>query len=67
MYYVDWRDRFNEIIFEDPGVGNYTCSIMAGQIPVSVNNPEPKINVEEQDTSRLTREEKIKNKTKQLK
>lgn len=36
--YVEWRDKNGEMIFDDPGAGNYTCALLAGLIPVA---PEP--------------------------
>lgn len=30
--YVDWRDKNGDIIFTDPGPGNYTCAFMAGHV-----------------------------------
>lgn len=75
-YYVDWCDRFNERIFDDPGIGNYTCAIMAGpisflekkEIGPEIKISESKLNVVEKTVvSQLTRKEKRKNKAKQLK
>ncbi|KAF2901294.1 hypothetical protein ILUMI_04892 [Ignelater luminosus] len=39
MNYVDWRDPDGEMIFDDPGAGNYTLALMAGL--VSILPPEP--------------------------
>lgn len=63
MNYVDWRDRFNEMIFDEPGVGNYTCAVMAGNVPPPPI-PEPPPKVEEEQPVKVTREEKRKQKAK---
>ncbi|XP_001812133.1 uncharacterized protein LOC100141857 isoform X1 [Tribolium castaneum] len=60
--YVGWRDRFNEMIFDDPGIGNYTCAVMAGPVPPPPEvEPPPKVDEVEE---KLTREEKRKAKEK---
>lgn len=33
IYYVDWRDQYGEMIFNDPGPGNYTVSLMGMRVP----------------------------------
>lgn len=62
MNYVDWRDPEGEIIFGDPGAGNYTLALMAGL--VSITSPpdqqKPKQKEEEapQEPPKTTRAEK---------
>lgn len=41
MYFVDWRDgegTHANMIFDDPGVGNYTVAVMAGPVPPPINS-----------------------------
>lgn len=30
---MQWRDEKSELIFDDPGAGNYTFAVMAGSVP----------------------------------
>lgn len=39
QYYVDWRDKNGEMIFEDLGAGNYTLAVMAGKVPLRYRAP----------------------------
>ncbi|KAF2901293.1 hypothetical protein ILUMI_04891 [Ignelater luminosus] len=34
--YSDWRDLEGEVVFNNPGKGNYTCALMAGLVPVQL-------------------------------
>lgn len=55
------------MIFDDPGAGNYTCAVMAGELPaVTEPPPPPKSKVVEDVTPpvKLTRVEKRKLKDK---
>ncbi|CAH1368384.1 hypothetical protein MTP99_009767 [Tenebrio molitor] len=63
--YVEWRDRFNELIFDEPGQGNYTCAVMAGVVPPPPA-PEPPPKTSEEKV-KITREEKRKIKAKKKK
>lgn len=31
--YAQWRDEKGELIFDDPGAGNYSFAVMAGRVP----------------------------------
>lgn len=58
--YVEWRDKRKELIFDDPGAGNYTCALMAGAVPPPPV-PEPKVTVVEESEKgkgKLSRAEK---------
>lgn len=33
QFYVDWVDDEGEMIFKEPGIGNYTLALMAGRVP----------------------------------
>ncbi|XP_031343229.1 uncharacterized protein LOC116178499 [Photinus pyralis] len=49
--YCAWRDREGELIFDDPGAGNYTCAVMAGPVP-----PPPSLGIVPSDSQmKLTR------------
>ncbi|KAK4873912.1 hypothetical protein RN001_013272 [Aquatica leii] len=46
--YCDWRDEECELIFDDPGAGNYTCALMAGYVlPPPPPPPPPQVTPEE--------------------
>ncbi|KAK4880606.1 hypothetical protein RN001_008752 [Aquatica leii] len=46
--YCDWRDEENELVFDDPGAGNYTCALMAGYVqPPPPPPPPPPLTPEE--------------------
>ncbi|KAH1013446.1 uncharacterized protein LOC109538683 isoform X2 [Dendroctonus ponderosae] len=62
--YVKWSDKNGELIFCNPGPGNYTCNIQAGPVPPP---PEPGPSPEAQNATpqvKTTRAEKRKNKLK---
>lgn len=31
--YAQWKDEKGELIFDDPGAGNYSFAVMAGKVP----------------------------------
>ncbi|KAK5646997.1 hypothetical protein RI129_005461 [Pyrocoelia pectoralis] len=40
--YTEWTDSDGELIFDDPGAGNYTCAVMAGTVaPLPPPPPRP--------------------------
>lgn len=42
--YVEWRDKNGELIFDDPGAGNYSCILMAANVPEeAIPEPQPPI------------------------
>lgn len=41
IYYVEWRDKLNEMIFDDPGPGNYSCALMVGIVPENKEEEKP--------------------------
>lgn len=59
--YVEWRDKDKNLVFDDPGPGNYTCAFMAGKVPAE-DPPEPTKPVEkkvvEEKKQKITRKEK---------
>lgn len=55
IHYSTWIDKTGELKFCDPGAGNYTCALMAGEVPPPPP-PEPVIEiVEEVSQEKLTR------------
>lgn len=59
--YVDWRGKDGEMIFDDPGAGNYSCALMAGVVPEAPEPeppPPPKVDDVEKKKEKVTRAEK---------
>ncbi|KAF5299365.1 hypothetical protein FQR65_LT06596 [Abscondita terminalis] len=54
--YTSWKDEHGELIFEDPGPGNYSCALMTGEVPPPPPQPLSKTSKDEfQDTNTLPR------------
>ncbi|XP_050306616.1 uncharacterized protein LOC126743533 [Anthonomus grandis grandis] len=61
--YVKWSDKNGELIFCDPGQGNYSCNIQAGVVPPAPE-PDPVPENHEKEIKGGTRAEKRKAKAK---
>ncbi|XP_030766679.1 uncharacterized protein LOC115890552 [Sitophilus oryzae] len=62
--YVKWSDKNGELVFCDPGPGNYTCNVMAGIVPPPPE-PDPVPSAEEKASkAKVTRSDKKKQKLK---
>ncbi|XP_074032419.1 arylalkylamine N-acetyltransferase-like 2 [Leptinotarsa decemlineata] len=62
--YVKWRDKYEELIFCDPGAGNYTCALMAGRVKQPVIEEPTEVPEDLTSKTKLTRAEKRKAKQK---
>ncbi|KAJ8984080.1 hypothetical protein NQ317_006578 [Molorchus minor] len=64
--YVNWTDKAGELLFCNPGAGNYTCAVMAGIVPPppEPEPPPPPPEAEEEAKKKKTRGEKRKGKGK---
>lgn len=41
LSYLDWKDEDGEMIFPEPGAGNYYCALMGGEVPPPPPPPPP--------------------------
>nr|CAI5840375.1 unnamed protein product [Callosobruchus analis] len=58
--YKTWHDKTGELVFCNPGAGNYTCALMAGELPPPPPPPPPPKKESNTKKEKLTRGEKRK-------
>ncbi|XP_044751871.1 uncharacterized protein LOC123311844 [Coccinella septempunctata] len=60
LSYLDWKDEDGEMIFPEPGAGNYYCAMMGGEVPPPLPPPPPpKEEVVVVEEKKLTRVERL--------
>ncbi|CAH1108326.1 unnamed protein product [Psylliodes chrysocephalus] len=63
--YRNWNDATGELVFNETGSGNYTCSVLACSVP-QAPDPEPVV-IERRESTHLSKEKSLPKKKKETK